>query len=399
VDNITSDISNKTVKLGVVGATGQVGRMILDILQQRDFPLSELRLFSSPKSAGTEIEFSNSHYSSVIEVEDLTNQTTDTLTNIDIAIFSAGGSVSLEYAPIFEQAGAIVIDNSSAWRRNPDIPLIVSEVNFSSIEQSKRRIIANPNCTTMAAMPVLKPLHDAKQLVRLSVATYQAVSGAGVAGVQELADQVQSAVRQGAQQLATNGEAIQFPEPTKFARPIAFNAVPYAGNLVDDGSLETDEEQKLRHETRRILNVPNLPVSGTCVRIPVFTGHSLVVTAQFASEVEVDEVVTILQNAPGVEVVGSAKTEQVADDLANISLIPPLRGADVAGVPTPLDAAGKDASLVGRIRNDFSLDNPKHGVVLFICNDNLRKGAALNTIQIAENLLQLQNRIGGNDDR
>jgi len=239
------------------------------------------------------------------------------------------------------------------------VPLIVAEVNPQDIANARKGIIANPNCTTMGAMPVLKPLHDAAQLVRLIVSTYQAVSGAGVAGVAELDGQVQSGAA-GAHELTYDGEAISFPAPAKFARTIAYNVLPLAGSVVDDGSLETDEEQKLRNETRKILHIPDLRVSGTCVRVPVFTGHSLSINAEFARAITPAEALQILGTAPGVAVVD---------------------------IPTPLLAAGKDPSYVGRIRQDSSVDGNR-GLALFVSSDNLRKGAALNALQIAELLVK-----------
>jgi aspartate-semialdehyde dehydrogenase len=261
-------------------------------------------------------------------------------------------------APRFADAGVIVIDNSSAWRKDPDVPLVVSEVNFDRDVRNVRLmkgIIANPNCTTMAAMPVLKPLHDAAGLIRVIASTYQAVSGSGIAGVEELATQSR-AVIDGAEQLVHDGGALDFPAPSKYVAPIAFNVIPLAGSLVDDGSGETDEDQKLRNESRKILGIPDLAVSGTCVRVPVFTGHSLSINAEFAQAISPDQAREILAAAPGVTLVD---------------------------VPTPLAAAGGNNSLVGRIRQDPGVHDGR-GLALFISGDNLRKGAALNTIQIAE---------------
>jgi aspartate-semialdehyde dehydrogenase len=251
-----------------------------------------------------------------------------------------------------------VIDNSSAWRMDPDVPLIVSEVNPGEIANMRKGIIANPNCTTMAAMPVLKPLHDESGLVRVVASTYQAVSGAGLAGVDELDKQTREVVDR-ARELTHDGAAVEFPAPAKFARPIAFNVLPYAGKLIDDGLLETDEEQKLRNESRKILAIPELRVSGTCVRVPVFTGHSLSINAEFARPISVQRATEVLSRSPGVE---------------------------LSDIPTPLQAAGRDASYVGRIRQDISVDGGR-GLALFVSNDNLRKGAALNAVQIAELLL------------
>ena len=243
---------------------------------------------------------------------------------------------------------------------DPDVPLIVSEVNPQAIAQMRTGIIANPNCTTMAAMPVLRPLHEAAGLRRLVVSSYQAVSGSGLAGVEELDSQVRSALEQDVTALVHNGSSITLPEPKKYVRPIAFDVIPLAGSIVDDGSLETDEEQKLRNESRKILGIPELLVSGTCVRVPVFTGHSLSINAEFDSPISVDQALELLANAPGVE---------------------------VTQVPTPLQAAGSDPSFVGRIRQDQSVADGK-GLALFVSNDNLRKGAALNAVQIAELLVK-----------
>ena len=339
------------MRIGVVGATGQVGAAMRSILAERNFPLSEIRYFASARSAGTTLPWRGTD----ITVEDAA---TADPSGLDVALFSAGATGSRELAPKFAAAGVTVIDNSSAWRMDPDVPLIVSEVNPGEVVNARKGIIANPNCTTMAAMPVLKPLHDEAGLVRLIAATYQAVSGGGLAGVDELDKQAREVVGQ-ARLLAYDGEAVVFPTPTKFAKPIAFNVLPYAGKYVDDGSLETDEEQKLRFEARKILDIPGLRVSGTCVRVPVFTGHSLSINAEFQRPITVERAKELLAAAPGVQLLD---------------------------VPTPLEAAGKDPCFVGRIRQDTSLDDGR-GLVLFLSNDNLRKGAALNAVQIAELLL------------
>jgi aspartate-semialdehyde dehydrogenase len=340
--------SNGGVNVGIVGATGQVGELLRAILAERDFPVASIRFFASARSAGRTLPWAGGE----ILVEDA--ETADP-SGIDIALFSAGASTSRALAPRFATAGAVVVDNSSAWRMDPDVPLVVSEVNPHALAEMRKGIIANPNCTTMAAMPVLKPLHDEAELVRLVVSSYQAVSGSGVAGVDELATQV-SAVVDKARELVHDGSAVAFPEPVKYVKRIAFNVVPLAGSIVDDGSLETDEEQKLRNESRKILGIPSLRVAGTCVRVPVFTGHSLSVHAQFARALSPERATEILSLAAGVELMD---------------------------VPTPLDAAGKDPSFVGRIRADQSVEDGR-GLVLFVSNDNLRKGAALNTVQIAE---------------
>ena len=341
------------VRIGVVGATGQVGQVMRALLAERDFPATEVRFFASSRSAGKKLEFRGQE----IEVED--SETADP-SGLDIALFSAGATMSRVQAPRFAAAGAVVVDNSSAWRKDPDVPLVVSEVNFERDVANRARslpkgIIANPNCTTMAAMPVLKPLHDEAGLTRLIVSSYQAVSGSGLAGVEELATQAR-AVIDGAEALVHDGSALEFPAPNKYVAPIAFNVIPLAGSLVDDGSGETDEDQKLRNESRKILGIPDLLVSGTCVRVPVFTGHSLSINAEFDRPLSVQRATEILRGAPGVT---------------------------LAEVPTPLAAAGADDSLVGRIRQDPGVPDGR-GLALFVSGDNLRKGAALNTIQIAE---------------
>jgi len=335
--------------VAVVGATGQVGAVMRRLLDERDFPLESVRFLASARSAGTTLPWRGTE----IVVEDAA---TADLTGIDIALFSAGGATSKALAPKYAAAGAVVIDNSSAWRMDPDVPLIVSEVNPQALVEVRKGIIANPNCTTMAAMPVLRPLHDEAGLRRLVVSTYQAVSGSGLAGVEELDTQVRAAVEQDAAALVHDGAAVILPEPKKYVRPIAFDVIPLAGAIVDDGSFETDEEQKLRNESRKILGIPELLVSGTCVRVPVFTGHSLSINAEFDSALSVERALELLAAAPGVE---------------------------VTDVPTPLQAAGHDPSYVGRVRQDSSVADGK-GLVLFVSNDNLRKGAALNAVQIAE---------------
>jgi len=318
------------------------------LLAERAFPVDELRFFASARSAGSALPWADAE----VVVEDAAAADP---TGLDIAIFSAGAATSREQAPRFAAAGAVVIDNSSAWRMDPDVPLVVSEVNPEAIREARKGIIANPNCTTMAAMPVLKPLHDHAQLVRLIASTYQAVSGSGGAGVDELDKQVRE-VADRAAELTHSGSAVQFPAPQKYVRPIAFNVLPLAGSLLADDSGETDEEQKLRNESRKILGIPELAVSGTCVRVPVFTGHSLSINAEFARPISVARAYELLASAPGVRVVD---------------------------VPTPLEAAGIDDSLVGRIRRDDGVPGGR-GLALFVSGDNLRKGAALNAVQIAE---------------
>jgi aspartate-semialdehyde dehydrogenase len=336
------------MKIGVVGATGQVGSVMRAILAERNFPVSDIRFFASSRSAGTTLPWGDRQ----ITVEDA--ETADP-SGLDLALFSSGASSSRVLAPRFAAAGVMVIDNSSAWRMDPEVPLIVSEVNPSEIANAHKRIIANPNCTTMAAMPVLKPLHDEAGLARLIVSTYQAVSGGGLAGVDELDKQARQ-VADRARDFTYHGDAVEMPTPTKFTKPIAFNVLPFAGKYVDDGSFETDEEQKLRFESRKILSIPDLRVSGTCVRVPVYTGHSLSINAEFERAISVARALELLGGAPGVELLD---------------------------VPTPLEAAGADPSFVGRVRSDSSVDGGR-GLALFVSNDNLRKGAALNAVQIAE---------------
>ncbi|MFD6197878.1 aspartate-semialdehyde dehydrogenase [Mycobacteriaceae bacterium NPDC060252] len=340
--------------IGVVGATGQVGAVMRKLLEERNFPASSVRFFASARSEGKKLTFRDQE----IEVE---NTETADLAGLDIALFSAGATMSRVQAPRFAAAGVTVIDNSSAWRKDPDVPLVVSEVNFDRDVRGvtlPKGIIANPNCTTMAAMPVLKVLHDEAGLQRLIVSTYQAVSGSGLAGVEELATQVRAGIDE-SEQLVHDGSAVTFPDPVKYVAPIAFNVIPLAGSLVDDGSGETDEDQKLRNESRKILGIPELLVSGTCVRVPVFTGHSLSINAEFERELTPARATELLAAAAGVT---------------------------LADVPTPLAAAGADDSLVGRIRQDPGVPGNR-GLALFISGDNLRKGAALNTIQIAELLV------------
>ena len=341
--------------IAIVGATGQVGRVMRSILAEREFPADKMRFFASARSAGKTIEYRGED----IVVEDVAAATDEDLKGIDVALFSAGGTLSKEQAPRFAAAGATVVDNSSAWRKDPEVPLVVSEVNPDEVRNTPKGIIANPNCTTMAAMPVLKPLHDEAGLARLHVASYQAVSGSGVAGVSTLANQVRDNV-DGVESLATDGSALKASELGPYVAPIAFNAVPLAGALVDDGSLETDEEQKLRNESRKILDIPELLVAGTCVRVPVFSGHTLAIHAEFERPIDVEKATELLEAAPGVKVVD---------------------------VPTPIEATGIDESLVGRIRVDQSVPAGK-GLVLVVSGDNLRKGAALNTVQIAELLVK-----------
>ena len=337
------------ITVAVVGATGQVGAVMRRLLEERDFPVDRIRYFASSRSAGTTLPWKGTD----VVVEDVAGAD---FSGIDIALFSAGGSTSKEHAPHFAAAGAIVIDNSSAWRMDPEVPLVVSEVNPEAIKQARKGIIANPNCTTMAAMPVLMPLHREAGLQRLVVSTFQAVSGSGLSGVEELDSQIRAVMDSDVTTLVHDGSSITFPPPNKYVRTIAFDVIPLAGSIVDDGLGETDEEKKLRFESRKILGIPDLLVSGTCVRVPVFTGHSLSINAEFARPLSPERAIEILASAEGVV---------------------------VTDVPTPLQAAGADPSFVGRIRADEGAPEGR-GLAMFVSNDNLRKGAALNAVQIAE---------------
>jgi aspartate-semialdehyde dehydrogenase len=337
------------VTVGVFGATGQVGSVMRAILLERDFPVDNIRYFASSRSAGRRLPWRDTE----IEVEDSSAVAVD-FGGIDIALFSNGGATSKELAPHVAAAGAIVIDNSSAWRMDPDVPLVVPEVNAAALDRIPKGIVANPNCTTMVAMPVLAPLHAEAGLRRVIVSSYQAVSGAGLAGVAELERQLRAAGDKAAE-LTFDGSSVTFPVPEKFVAPVAFNVLPFAGKLAGDG--ETDEEQKWRNESRKILGIPDLPVVCTCVRVPVFTGHSMSINVEFDRPITPERATELLADAPGVQL-----TE----------------------IPTPLAAAGKDPSLVGRIRRDPTAAN---GLALFVVGDNLRKGAALNAVQIAEALL------------
>ena len=321
------------------------------LLQERDFPVSEIRYFSSAKSAGTTLPWKGQD----VTVEDTA---TADFSGLDIALMSAGATTSKEYAPKIAAAGAVIVDNSSAWRKDPDVPLVVAEVNPEDAANPPKGIIANPNCTTMAAMPALKPLHDAATLTRLTVATYQAVSGSGLAGTRALGQQTRDAVAHDEiERAAVDGKALTVPaDVSPYVLPIAFNVVPLAGKIVDDGSEETDEEQKLRHESRKILHLPELAVSGTCVRVPVFSGHSLAIHAEFADPITPAEARALLAKAEGVQLVD---------------------------YPNPRDAAGADPVFVGRIRQDQAVPGNR-GLVLFVSGDNLRKGAALNAILVGE---------------
>lgn len=334
----------KGVRIGIVGATGLVGEVLRSVLVERNFPVAALRLFASARSAGSRIAWKNSE----IVVEDAS---TANYSGLDIVFFSAGGATSLKLAPIVASAGAIVIDNSSAWRQDPEVPLVVAEVNPEALAQISKGIVANPNCTTMAAMPVLKPLHQAAGLRSMVVSTYQAVSGGGIEGVRELESQIDKAGRHSSE-LMRDGRAIEFNAPSKWKVPIAFNVVPLNYRIVEDGY--TEEEVKLRDESRKILAIPALRVSGTCVRVPVYTGHSLSINARFSRELSVAAALDLLAQAPGVM---------------------------LRDIPNPLQSAGGDLVLAGRLRRDPTVE---YGLAMFVSCDNLRKGAALNAVQIAE---------------
>ena len=335
--------------VGIVGATGQVGGVVQTLLAERNFPVDTLRLFASARSAGRTIEWQGRD----LTVEDAA---TADYTGLDIVIFSAGGATSKELAPEVAAAGCIVIDNSSAWRMDPDVPLVVPEVNSDALRDIPKGIVDNPNCKMLDAMAPLKALSDEAGLEALVISTYQAVSGAGLSGVDELDTQLQKLGTDGPG-LTYDGAAVALERGDNFVEPIACNVVPFAGSLVDDGTLETSEEQKLRDESRKILGLPDLAVSGTCVRVPVFTGHSLSINARFSSAISVERALELLGRTDGVV---------------------------LTDVPTPLKAAGADPTYVGRVRVDPTVE---HGLSLFVSGDNLRKGAALNTIQIAESMV------------
>ena len=343
-------IAETGISVGVAGATGQVGTVMRRLLDDRNLSMREIRFFATARSAGQTLSYRGHD----VVVEDIA---TADPAGLDVALFSAGATGSKAHAPRFAEAGCLVVDNSSAWRMDPDVPLVVSEVNPHAIDEAVKGIIANPNCTTMAAMPVMKVLHGAAGLTKMVVTTFQAVSGSGLAGAEELITQVTAAVDQGNLiDLVQDGSAITFPAPVKYVRTIAFDVIPLAGSVVDDGSNETDEEKKLRNESRKILELPGLKVSGTCVRVPVFTGHSLSINAEFERPITPDEARALLATAPGVQ---------------------------LEEVPTPLQAAGADPTFVGRFRQDETVDDGR-GLAFFLSNDNLRKGAALNAVQIAE---------------
>ena len=341
------------LNVGIVGATGVVGSTMREILKERNFPIAQLRLFASARSAGKVIDG--------VTVEDAASAD---YSSLDIVLFSAGGATSKALAHKVAAAGAVVIDNSSAFRSDPEVPLVVAEVNPEAMTNLPKGIIANPNCTTMAVMPALKPLHDEAGLKRMVVSTYQAVSGAGQEGVDILAGQIKY-IGDEARDLATGGwrgegapggwHGAMLPAAEKWAEPIAFNVVPLNYVLGEDDY--TEEELKLRDESRKILGIPGLPVSGTCVRVPVFTGHSVSLNVEFDRPISAARALELLRVAPGVV---------------------------VCDVPNPLEATGKDPVFVGRVRVDPTVE---HGLALFVVGDNLRKGAALNAVQIAEALI------------
>jgi len=338
--------------VGIVGATGQVGQVMRQILAERDFPVDRLRLFASARSVGRTMDWRGE----AVPVEDAA---TADWSGLDLALFSAGATASRAIAPAAAAAGVTVVDNSSAWRMDPEVPLVVPEVNAHLLADLPKGIVANPNCTTMVAMAPLAALDAEAGLRRLVISTYQAAGGAGLAGTAELEDQVRKgADRSGA--LITDGGAIDFPPATVFPTTIAFNVIPQAGDLVEDGSGETVEEVKLRQESRKILGRPDLAVFATCVRVPVFTGHSLSINAEFDRPLSAERATEVLAAAPGVV---------------------------LCDIPNPLAAAGTDPTMVGRIRVDPTVEN---GLALFLTGDNLRKGAALNAVQIAEALLALR---------
>ena len=341
------------MRIGIVGATGQVGSVMRTLLIERNVPVDSIRFFASSRSAGSTIEWRGES----IVVEDVA---TADLSGLDVVLAAAGATASKEFSPRFAAAGAVVVDNSSAWRMDPLCPLIVPEVNGDELRSIAKGIVGNPNCTTMVAMPVMKPLHDEAGLLSMTISSYQAVSGAGRDGVEELASQVEGSLRAGdIRELTFNGDALVAGTPNKFPRPIAHNVIPFAGSLVDDGSLETNEEQKFRDESRKILNIPDLLVAATCVRVPIFTGHSMAITASFERPISPERATELLASAAGVV---------------------------LTDIPTPLQVAGQDPSYVGRIRRAESVRN---GLSLFVVGDNLRKGAALNAVQIAEELAKL----------
>lgn len=320
--------------VAVVGATGMVGSTILSILERKELPIKELTLLASARSAGQKIIFNGKK----IMIRELTPEVTKE--NFDYVLMSAGGGISLEYAPLFEKNGAIVIDNSSAWRNNPEIDLIIPEVNKATLN---RKIIANPNCSTIQSVSPLKILEDAFGLKRVAYTTYQSVSGSGVAGIKDL-------------ERGERGE-----EPLNYPYPIYDNVLPHIDDFLENNY--TKEEQKMIDETRKILNLPDLAVTATCVRVPVRSAHAVAMNVTFEKETTVEEVKEVFKNKAGIV---------LKDNPANLEY------------PTPLDAAGKDEIFVGRIRRDDSLENTFH---VWTVSDNILKGAALNTVQILEQII------------
>ena len=329
----------KQYNIAVVGATGMVGRKFLEVLEERNLPAKEYYLFASARSAGKKVEFMGKEYT----VMELT-ETCFKENNIDIALFSAGGGTSKKFAPIAAESGTLVIDNSSAWRMEKDVPLVVPEVNAKDIAWNKG-IIANPNCSTIQAVVALKPLHDAYKIKRVIYSTYQAVSGAGLAGWQDLENGVK-------------GE-----EPKKFPYPIFNNCLPQIDVFEENGY--TKEEEKMINETHKILGDYDIKVTATTVRVPVFNGHSESINIEFEKAFDLDELKKVLADFPGIV---------IEDDIKN-------------GVyPMPLTATGKDEVFVGRIRRDFSVEN---GVNIWVVADNIRKGAATNAVQIAQAYIEM----------
>ncbi|MFT3989885.1 MAG: aspartate-semialdehyde dehydrogenase [Luteolibacter sp.] len=325
--------------VAIVGATGAVGEEMLLCLEQRNFPLSKLKLLASARSAGKKMKFRGEE----ITVEELTH---DSFSDVDIALFSAGGSISLEYGPSAAAAGAVVIDNSSAFRMDEGVPLVVPEINPEAAKNRPRNIIANPNCTTIISLMALAPLHEQFGLKSIIASSYQAVSGSGAQGIIELEEQVKA---------ITNDQPFT---PKVYPRQIAFNVIPQVDSFTDNGY--TKEELKMLNEGRKILGHEDLKVSCTCVRVPVYRSHSVSITAQFEKPVDADAARAAFAGKPGI---------QVVDDTANKLF------------PVPLDTTGKDDCLVGRIRKNLVLDN---ALDLWVVGDQVRKGAALNAVQIAE---------------
>ncbi len=344
------------MRVAVVGATGAVGREMRRLLEQRDFPLSgQPKLLASARSAGSTLEFAGEQ----VVVEELTE---DSFEGVDLALFSAGGSRSKEYAPIAAAAGAVVVDNSSAWRMDPEVPLVVSEVNPDDVANRPKGIIANPNCTTMVLMLPAKALHDAFGLVDMVATSYQAAGGAGQGGMDELIQQSRQLAEQPDVLRAEGAKAEASVEPSAFSRAIAFNTLPHCGSFLDDRY--TDEEHKLVNESRKILHLPDLTVTPTCVRVPVMAGHCINARLTFSREVTRAEALEAMAGFPGMRIV---------DGIG--------RDGEALELPTALASAGLDDVLVGRIRED--LHDPR-SLNLFVAGDNLLKGAALNTVQLAE---------------